>query len=254
MINLKYSYIDEAYKLFDGYHHCIIGGLIVSPVHTIYYNLIIDEILNEKLIVNGEILGMEEMHLNDLFPKIPNNDMKYEALNSVVQKVVQWDIKIFTFHLKISTDDMNKILGRWTDEPKLFMYLQTFPRLYKKIKDHYAGEKIFIQPIIDAGFDKSFKKQIYPRYMLLNRGQKNSRIFESWRQKMPLEQIEIFDLAPLFADSQDERLIQIVDIVVGGKIWQAENKPAPFKRKLVEIIRQLDMKVLEHSETETINW
>lgn len=252
MTEIKYCYIDESYKIIGKYHHCIVGGLVMNPAHVIKINLSINDILNEKLIVNNEILGMEEMHLNNLFPKIPDDEMKFEALSSVISEVSKWDLKIFTFHLNFHKEKMKRLLTRWSDLENRFMYRATFLKLYPIIQNYY--KETLLQTIVDAGFDQSYKKQVHPIYMFFKECLQNSRIFREQRQKSPLEDVEAWDLTPVFADSRDERLIQLVDMAIGKTMWQADKNISPFKQKIIQIINQLDSKLLEYEDTMEINF
>lgn len=248
MKNLRYCYIDESYKCFDGYHNCIVGGLIVSPVCTVKYNHRINDILTELLIDENRYIdaGLVEMHLNDLFPEV-SDDLKFEALNSVIKEASQWDIKIFAYHLKFSKKDMKRLLTHWHDKENRIMYWDTFLKLYRRIREHF-GNEMLIQPIIDAGFDRSFKKDLHPLYMTNKRGYENHRILSGVNEK-----IDGSDLSPLFTDSQDERLIQIVDLVIGTIMWQIEKKSKPFNHEIIEIVKQLDTKIIKYQERMAIN-
>lgn len=248
---LKYCYVDESYKKFGGYHHCIVGGLVINPVHVIKINLAINDILNEKLVLNNQILGMQEMHLNDLFPEVPDDEMKFEVLNSVIREVSNWDFKIFTFHLKYPNEEMKKLMEVWKDYEIRFMYRATFLRLYPIIKNHYKGA--LLQTIVDAGFDRSFKKQVHPVYMFFKEILQNSRIFQEQRQDAPLKDIEAWDFTPVFTDSRDERLIQLVDMVIGKSMWQIDKNISPFKQKVTKILSQLDSQLFKYEDTMKIN-
>jgi hypothetical protein len=138
---------------------------------------------------------------------------------------------------------MDKIKEKWTAKrhPYEVLLWNSLGMLNSFIKNDLQGT--FVQPVVDAGFDPSYKKTLYPIYLSNSNGVKNARIFKSWRNERRFSNDALCSLPPVFVDDCDERLIQISDMVIGMEMLKLNKKKSDFNEKLISIIKKLDSQI-----------
>lgn len=252
---MKYIYLDETTKKFDKKWYGIVGGPVVKPNQINPINYAINDTFNDILIEDNEIKGMEELHLNDIFPSVKNDDLKFKALNSAMQILRDSGIKFLVSCAFVQTNNINpmsvNMLGR--GRPEYYILSLAYFNIPYFIQDMTENEPV--QLIIDAGFDPSYKKQIHPIYLSTKEGIDNARVFKNWREGQISTPNYTNILPPAFVDSKDERLTQISDLIVGVQMWKLENKLSNFKKQIIKAVDilnpQIELHVIEWNKNKT---
>lgn len=229
---MKYYYLDETTKQFEGYWHGIVGGLIIKPEQINDINYAINDQLNAILVEDNEIKGMQEIHLNNLFSNVNDDDLKLNVLNAAIQEIRKRDVKFMVSYAKIKKDRMSEFPSFFGGDPhKCILNLAFFNVRYFIQK---ITEKELLQLIIDAGFNASYKS-LHNIYMNIKRGVDNARVFERTKTRISTPNFMNI-LPPAFVDSRDERLIQISDVIIGVQMWKQEGNISEFKQKIIDIV------------------
>jgi len=188
---------------------------------------------------------MQEVHLSNLFPKIEDDALKFNALNAVIDEIKKHDVKFILSHAKIQEEETKNFLIYKNNPNDLILYLAFFniPYWVQDITDNSL-----VQFIIDAGFDRSYKK-LHNIYMTRKNGIDNARFLEGYETCISTPNY-INLLPPAFVDSQDERLIQISDLVIGVQRWKLEGKETDFRNRIIGIVDKLNGNI----ELREVHW
>ena|SRR5476651_996180 len=100
-------------------------------------------------------------------------------------------------------------------------------------------ENEVIQVVVDLGLSEGFRG-IYSMYTGTSRGLKSIKMFPSIKD----EDISIPNFrklpAPTFMISEDSRILQLSDLIIGKELAKAVNDTNPFAVKINELLKPID--------------
>ena len=241
---MKYYYLDETSKQFGGYWHGIIGGALIEPKKINDLNYAINDQLNKILVVDNEIKGMQEIHINNLFPDIDDDDLKLHGLEVAIHEIKKSGVKFLLSYAKFKKDKI-KELQSFGKEPEKMIFTLAFLNVSYWVQE--ITKYGLLQMIIDAGFNDSYKR-LHDIYMSKKRSVDIVRLF--WDESIISTPNFRNILSPAFVDSRDERLIQISDAVIGVEMWKQQGSVSEFKQKIIDIVSVLDSQI----EVNEVEW
>lgn len=231
-----YLYLDETYIKSDDYWHCNIGGAIL-PASKIYdAELELENCLYAIYQRDNSFPFQEEFKYSRFFSSA-RDELKMEACSALVSTACNLEIDFLVSHAKIATRKISP-LSAFCSPQKAIQFLANFNI------SHYLTEPAknhLIQTVVDLGLSGSFKS-VYDMYYAISRGLKlvKSQGFEDDLISVPNYRNL---LPPVFITSQDSRLLQLSDLIIGLLLSRDTGKMSPFKESLLNSLTPIQNRI-----------
>ncbi len=239
-----YYYVDESFREDREYWHCNIGGALLENARVVDTEIEMEHTIYNLAISEGFPYAQGEFKYSDFFRET-SDEFKFKISAELARILLERGVRFLVSHAKIHKRHMKALAPPFGTPSRAIQQLS-----YVNINNYLAAPAAthVVQMIVDLGISESFRP-VYDMYagalrsipMLKARGITDDQITISNYRNLP---------RPVFLASQDSRLLQFSDLLIGLLLCREVGALTPFKLKLVEQLSAM----MKYVESVSVEW